>query len=178
MLDEKSLIQILSNLMDEKLRPAVAKISSVGGRLDSMEGQISALGGRIDSVNGQISSLSGHMNAMEGQIGSLRKRMDSTERQIDALQTGIRSLTADTANLKADTEKILDNAKELEENAAILKSNDVDGQSIVNGIKSDMIKILQNTDIIRNDANSLLEWAKAAQLEIKIPLFRRHTNSQ
>lgn len=85
----------------------------------------------------------------EDRILSLLEQMNG---RLDKLEQGQSQLCADVSALKEDV--------------AVLKTD-------VATLKEDVETIKEDAHITREATNTLLEWAEQAQVEVKIPLYKK-----
>lgn len=95
-------MQMLSNLLDEKLDP-------IHKRLDQLESRMEKLETRMDQLETR-------MEKLETRMDQLETRMD----QLEASQTTILSQVA------KNTEKLLDIEKKLDDLAAVVRKHEID----------------------------------------------------
>lgn len=85
------------------------------------------------------------------------------EEKILEMLTG---LTSDIAELKADVAVLKTDVAGLKETVSGLKDN-------VSALAEDIAIIKEDVAINREACNTLLEWAEQAQIEIKIPIYKK-----
>lgn len=54
-----------------------------------------------------------------------------------------------------------------------MKSDIAGMKSDISGMKDDIATIKEDTNITRSAVNTLLDWAEEAQIEVKIPLYKK-----
>lgn len=70
-------------------------------------------------------------------------------------------------------EKILELLIQMQGDIAELKRNQAELRADVTALKDDIEIIKEDVQITRNAANTLLDWAEQAQVEVKIPLYKK-----
>lgn len=70
-------------------------------------------------------------------------------------------------------EKILDLLVQIQGDIVELKRGQAELRNEVAALKSDVEIIKEDVQITRNATNTLLDWAEQAQVEVKIPLYRK-----
>ena len=85
---------------------------------------------------------------------------------ITGLKQGQNELRADVAALKEDVSV-------LKEDVSTLKHGQNELRTDVAALKEDVEIIKEDARITRSATNTLLNWAEDAQIEVKIPLYRK-----
>lgn len=99
----------------------------------------------------------------EDRILSLLEQMNG---RLDKLEQGQSQLCADVSALKEDVAVLKTDVAVLKTDVAVLKTD-------VATLKEDVETIKEDAHITREATNTLLEWAEQAQVEVKIPLYKK-----
>lgn len=73
-MDTEQLLQAMSNMMDDKLKPVHDSLDKMNSRLDKVESRLDKMDSRLDKV--------------ESRLDKMDSRLDKLESQTQALQTG------------------------------------------------------------------------------------------
>ncbi|WP_195463121.1 hypothetical protein [Anaerotruncus colihominis] len=89
-----------------------------------------------------------------------------TNERLDKLEQGQNELRTDVVALKEDVSV-------LKEDISTLKQGQNELRTDVVALKEDVEIIKEEVRITRSATNTLLDWAEDAQIEVKIPLYKK-----
>ena len=122
---DTTLTLILSELkgMNQRMSSMEGKITSIETRMNSMEGKIASMETRMNSMEGKIASMEIRMNSMEGKITSMDNRMDRLERGQDEIKSNLTDLTEQVKENTRFIRALVDGQTVLETKLSALDEN-------------------------------------------------------
>lgn len=76
------------------------QISSILGRVSTLQGEISSVRGRESSLRGEIASIRGHVASLRGEIASIRGRESSRRGEISSIRGRVSSMRGEIASIR------------------------------------------------------------------------------
>jgi chromosome segregation ATPase len=122
--------------------------------------------------NGFISGGGGFVENNELLLKILEK-LDGLEAGQKSLEAGQESIKTDVAGLKTDVAGLKTDVAGLKTDVSDLKSDVGALKADVAVLKTDVAEIKEDARITRGAVNTLLEWAEEAQVQVRIPLFKK-----
>jgi len=105
---DKDLLQTLSNLFDDKLKPIHNDIKNLQGDVKNLQGDVKNLHGDVKNLQGDVKNLQGDIVSIRGNLKELKNNQTSFEIKLDnvveqtANLTEFRSLTLNRLDDIAD----------------------------------------------------------------------------
>lgn len=99
-MDNKELLQAISGMMDEKLKP-------INNRLENIEGRMTSIEGRVASIEGRVSSIESDVKNIKSDISQMKKRMDSRFDYLEASIEKVDRRLAFNTDLLKETDKAI-----------------------------------------------------------------------
>ena len=124
---DTTLTLILSELkgMNQRMSSMEGKITSIETRMNSMEGKIASMEIRMNSMESKIISMDNRIDSMESKIISMDNRMDSMEGKITSMDNRM-----DRLERGQDEINLTDLTEQVKENTRFIRAL-VDGQTVL-----------------------------------------------
>ena len=126
---DTTLTLILSELkgMNQRMSSMEGKITSIETRMNSMEGKIASMEIRMNSMESKIISMDNRIDSMESKIISMDNRMDSMEGKITSMDNRMDRLERGQDEIKSN---LTDLTEQVKENTRFIRAL-VDGQTVL-----------------------------------------------